>query len=85
MNAILSMSLALGRMISHTQGMELWQLLRVEMKEAIANVIVESGGKVDKDQPFDELIKNLQQVEEKIHKEGKFLYQILRKNMPIYT
>jgi enolase len=84
MNAILSMSLALGRMIGHVQGKDLWQLLRTEMKEAVAKTIVENGGKADKDQPFDELIKGLQKTEEKLHKEGKALYQALRKHMPIY-
>jgi len=84
MNAILSMSLALSRMIAHVQGKDLWQLLRAEMKEAVAKTIFETGGKADKDQPFDELIKNLQKAEEKLHKEGKALYQVLRKHMPIY-
>jgi len=84
MNAILSMSLALGRMIGHVQGKDLWQLLRAEMKEAVARTIVETGGKADKDQPFDELIIGLQKAEEKLHKEGKPLFQALRKHMPIY-
>ena len=55
-----------------------------EMKEAVAKTIVETGGKADKDQHFDELIKGLQKAEEKLHKEGKPLYQALRKHMPIY-
>jgi len=44
MNAILSMSLALGRMIAHIQGKNLWQLLRDEMKIAVAKVIEANGG-----------------------------------------
>lgn len=44
MNAILSMSLALGRMIAHIQGKDLWQLLRDEMKIAAAKVIEANGG-----------------------------------------
>jgi enolase len=44
MNAILSMSLALGRMIAHSQGKDLWQLLREEMKIAAAKVIAANGG-----------------------------------------
>jgi enolase len=84
MNAILSMSLALGRMIAHVQGKDLWQLLRAEMKEAVAKAIGEAGGKADKNQPFDELIMGLQKAEEKFNKEGKSLYQTLRKHMPIY-
>jgi hypothetical protein len=71
-------------MIGHVQGKDLWQLLRAEMKEAVVKTIVETGGKADKNQPFDELIKGLQKAEEKLHKEGKPLYQTLRKHMPIY-
>lgn len=44
MNAILSVSLAMGRMIAHIQGKELWQLLREEMKQLIARVVAENGG-----------------------------------------
>ncbi|MEO0184858.1 MAG: hypothetical protein ABIL22_05405 [candidate division WOR-3 bacterium] len=44
MNAILSVSLAMGRMIAHIQGKELWQLLREEMKELMAKVINANGG-----------------------------------------
>ncbi len=44
MNAILSVSLAMGRMIAHIQGKELWQLLRAEMKQLIARVIAANGG-----------------------------------------
>ncbi len=84
MNAILSMSLALGRMIGHVQGKDLWQLLRAEMKEAVTKTIIENGGQADINQPFDELIKGLQKAEEKLHKEGIPLYQSLRKHMPIY-
>lgn len=51
MNAVLSMSLALGRMLAHIQGKDLWQLLRDEMKETVAKVIEANGGK--------EIIKNV--------------------------
>jgi len=44
MNAILSMSLALGRMLAHIQGKDLWQLLREEMKTAIAKAIEANNG-----------------------------------------
>ncbi len=44
MNAILSMSLAMGRLIAHVQGKELWQLLRDEMKEVVAKAIEKNGG-----------------------------------------
>lgn len=44
MNAILSMSLAVGRMIAHVQGKDLWQLLREEMKQTVARAILAHGG-----------------------------------------
>lgn len=44
MNAILSMSLAIGRLIAHVQGKDLWQLLREEMKQTIAKAIMANGG-----------------------------------------
>lgn len=44
MNAILSVSLAMGRMIALIQGKELWQLLRDEMNQWIAMVISANGG-----------------------------------------
>jgi enolase len=40
MNAILSVSLALGRMIAHLEGKGLWQLLRTEMKRTMAQMIL---------------------------------------------
>ncbi len=45
MNAILSVSLAVSRLVAHVQGKDLWQLLREEMKEAMAKVILDNGGK----------------------------------------
>lgn len=45
MNAILSVSLAVSRLIAHVRGKDLWQVLREEMEEAIAKVILDNGGK----------------------------------------
>ncbi|MGB9721923.1 MAG: hypothetical protein ACPL28_10655 [bacterium] len=109
MNAILSVSLAMGRMISHIQGKELWQLLREEMKRLMAKVIVANGGwEIIKDivpgektsviqsakenltivlqneLTFDILVKCLQNVEKKLKKENKRLYQALREQAQIY-
>lgn len=44
MNAILSVSLAISRMIAHIQGKDLWQLLREEMKQTIAKTIAANDG-----------------------------------------
>jgi enolase len=109
MNAILSVSLAMGRLIAHIQGKELWQLLREEMKQLIASTVVAHGGleiikdfipdeKIRKIQsadkelaqilsaelPFSTLVKILQQVEQKLKKENKKLYQVLREQAKIY-
>lgn len=109
MNAILSVSLAMGRMISHIQGKELWQLLREEMKQLMAKVIVKNGGwdivkdivprekvsviqsakenlatALQKELTFDTLVKCLQNVEKKLKKGNKKLYQALREQAQIY-
>lgn len=44
MNAILSVSLAIGRVIAHIQGKDLWQLLREEMEVVMAKMILQEGG-----------------------------------------
>lgn len=44
MNAVLSTSLAMGRLIAHIQGKELWQLLRDEMKNVVSKLIEKEGG-----------------------------------------
>ncbi len=92
MNAILSMSLAVGRMIAHVQGKDLWQLLREEMKQILAKVIVaKQDGKAVSWQTlydnstFDDLVKGLQKVEAKIKKDNIRLYQVLREQVQIYT
>lgn len=46
MNAILSMSLALARLVAHVEGKDLWQILREEMKALLARVILSSGNPV---------------------------------------
>jgi len=109
MNALLSVSLAIARMIAHIQGKDLWQLLREEMKEIMAKTIIVNGGldllgedippelknlksneknswKLLKDKLiFDDLVEGLQKVEEKIKNEHVKLYQILRKQILIYS
>ncbi|MBW1716447.1 MAG: hypothetical protein JRJ77_11610 [Deltaproteobacteria bacterium] len=44
MNAILSQSLALGRLTAHMQGKELWQLVRELMTNTMAKTIASYGG-----------------------------------------
>jgi len=44
MNAVLTVSLAIARLIAHVQGKDLWELLREEMKEVMAKTIIANGG-----------------------------------------
>ena len=44
MNAILSQSLSLGRLVSHMQGRELWDLLRGTIIDTMAKTIAANGG-----------------------------------------
>ncbi len=44
MNAILSQSLALARLIAHIQGKELWEILRQDLTETMAKTIAVNGG-----------------------------------------
>ena len=105
MNAILSQSLALARLISHMQGRELWEILRETIKETLAKTIANNGGikifskeiiqklKLKENIPiwqnlseqldFGELVSGIQQVNHKKAKDVK-LFELLRKNLPIY-
>ncbi len=44
MNAVLSFSLAVARLIAHIQGKDLWQLLRDGLEETMAKIIASNGG-----------------------------------------
>jgi enolase len=44
MNAILSMSLALARLVGVAEGRELWQVIRDQMARAMARAIAKNGG-----------------------------------------
>jgi len=104
MNAILSVSLAIGRMIAHIQGKDLWQLLREEIETVVAKTIVQEGGmeavhaiapkyakrgaswQLIKDELiFEDLIKGLQNIEKIIRAKKIPLYEVIRKQMPIYS
>jgi len=45
MNAILSQSLALARLIAHMQGKELWEILRQSLTETMAKTVAANGGR----------------------------------------
>jgi enolase len=90
MNAILSMSLALGRAIAASDGKELWQLIREMAQEAMAK-FVEVNAKDNKQSladlktmDFDELQTLYRDVAGQAIKDGKTLYELLRAQLPVY-
>jgi enolase len=90
MNAILSMSLALGRAVAAADGRELWQLIRDIATDTMANFIVANakGGKKDlaalKKTDFDELTRMYRQTAAESIKDGKTIYTLLRAQLPVY-
>jgi enolase len=92
MNAILSLSLALGRAIAAREGKELWQLIREMATDAMAKFIAasarESGGKdvaALKGMRFDELKTLFRARAEEAIKEGKEIHVLLREQLPVYA
>jgi len=89
MNAILSMSLALGRAIAASEGRELWQLLRQMSTETMAKfVAAETGGKKEaaslRSLGFDKLTDEFKKVAAQAVKQDKKIYQLLREQLPVY-
>ena len=88
MNAILSLSLALGRAIAARDGKELWQLIREMASETMVKfVVANSNGKdlaavqaVD----FDELKKQFRAASEQAIEEKKNIYELLRQQLVVY-
>ena len=88
MNAILSMSLALGRAVAAADGRELWQLTRDIVSDAMAKFIVANGGKKTlaelKKMDFDSLTAEYRQNAAQAVKAGKTIYELLRAQLPVY-
>jgi enolase len=89
MNAILSMSLALGRAVAAADGRELWQLIRDIASDTMAKFIVaNTGGKKSlaelKKLDFDELMRQYRQTAAEQVKSGKTIYELLRAQLPVY-
>jgi len=90
MNAILSMSLALGRAIAASDGKELWQLIREMASETMAKFIdANAKGKKKsladlKTTDFDELQTIFREASEGAIKDGKDIYELLRDQLPVY-
>ena len=90
MNAILSMSLALGRAVAASDGKELWQFIREMASETMAKFIdANTKGKkkslVDlKTSDFDELQTIFREASAEAIKDGKDIYELLRDQLPVY-
>ncbi len=90
MNAILSMSLALGRAVAAGQGRELWQLIR-EMSSDTMSKFVAANAKGEKrsaadlkKMDYDQLQALYRKTASEAIKEGKTLYELLRAQLPVY-
>jgi len=89
MNAILSMSLALGRAIAARDGKELWQLIRSMAAETMVKFVA-ANGKGGKDaaalkaMDFESLKAEFRKTAEPAIKENKTIYELLRKELPVY-
>lgn len=88
MNAILSLSVAMGRAVAAAQGKEMWQLIREIATDAMAKFIVENGkGKKKVDElvamDFDELQKAFRDVAREVRKTND-IASLLRAQLPVY-
>lgn len=90
MNAILSVSLALGRAIAASEGRELWQLIREMAGETMAKFVdANAKGKKKslaelKRTDFDELQGQFKKTAAEAIKDGKTIYELLRAQLPVY-
>jgi len=88
MNAILSMSLALGRAIAARDGKELWQLIRAMATEAMAKFVAAESGKNNvaalKTMDFEQLKVEFRKASEQAIKSNKTIFELLRKQLPAY-
>jgi len=91
MNAILSVSLALGRAIAAREGKELWQLIREMATETMARFVQATAKQTDKKDlaalktmDFEQLKAQFRNSAKQSIKEGKKIYQLLREQLPVY-
>jgi enolase len=89
MNAILSMSLALGRAIAARDGKELWQLIREMASETMAKFVA-ANAKSGKDLAtlkrlgFEELQTEFRKTTQAAIKEQKTIHELLREQLKVY-
>jgi hypothetical protein len=91
MNAILSLSLALGRAIAASQGKELWQLIREMATETMAKFVAANAGNGEKKDvatlkatDFEELKILFRKTAEQAIQKNEKIYELLREQLPVY-
>jgi hypothetical protein len=93
MNAVLSMSLALGRLSAAAQGKELWQLIREQAVETMARFIMANADPATragkdfsslKNMDFDELRRLYRTAAQKVIDSGQTVHTLLRRELPVY-
>jgi enolase len=92
MNAILSVSLALGRAVAAGQGKELWQLIREMATDTMAKFIAANSKDASKKDVaalkrlgFQELTALFRKTSEVTIEEKKQIFELLREQLPVYA
>jgi|GEM_PF-1546 len=88
MNAILSMDLALARFKAAAEGKELWEIVREEAMDVMAEIVAEHDGKSKQDvlaqYPLEELKVEFQRVTQDYKSQGRKIHEIIREKLGIY-
>ena len=84
MNAVLSVSLALARAVAHVRGLELWELLRVEMMGIIERLAGARGIPIESSR-FEDYVESLRKVAAELARTGVPLHQELRRLTGVYA
>jgi len=90
MNAILSMSLALGRAIAASGGKELWQLIREMASDTMARFIAANDADMKdlaslRTMDFEQLKEKFTKTAAEAIKADKKIYELLREQLPVYA
>jgi hypothetical protein len=88
MNAVLAMSLALGRMKAAGEGKELYELIREQMMEGMARVVGEARGisweEAKEVWTYDELVEEYRAAAGELIQKGEKLHKVIRRHLPVY-
>ncbi|MBE3070252.1 MAG: hypothetical protein IMZ66_08440 [Planctomycetes bacterium] len=92
MNAILSMSLALGRAIAAKDGKELWQLIREMSADTMAKFVATTTADADKKDAaklkamkYDDLKALFGETAKQVIAQKKEIFPLLRAQLPVYA